>query len=863
MSIGFKISAAIVILAIACISLSSFAQNTDSLENMLSGTEGAEKVHLLHKLSEAFKQSSPEAALNYAELEFEKATELNMEYNVADSYMDMGNALWLMYSYDKSIEKYKKALSLYKNLGDSLKMALACNNIGAVHKDNMNFNMAIEWHNQALDIRRAIDDRKGLAESLNNIGSAYWNLKNMYKALEYYQRSLEIRQEINDQQAIASSLNNLAMVFKDMGYFDEALAQYFESLKISKEQNDKKLIAISLNNIGSVYWNTKNYSKSIEYYLKSLEIREELGDKKDIAGSLNNIGNVYKNLSNYDQAMEFYLRALDIRRSIGDQSLISYSLNDIGGVCWLSKNYDEALDYYTQALEIREQLGDKLLIANSYKNIGIVYKDKGDTEKAVENYNRALDIYKNMKDLKGQASVLNYIGNLERKRGNFNTAIESYSKSFEISSEENDLLGQAYTLLNLGELYLEKNNKKEAISNFEKSLQIAKELEDKNLIKSIYRNLSETYASSSKFEKAYEYYKYYSDFMDELLAEESSKKIADMQNRYEAEKKEKILELVEKENLLEMEKKKGEIEKQKRLIYFFIIGLVIVLAFLITIYRNYRIKKQANSILSQQKEDLRAKNKVITDSISYAKRIQDALFPSGRNLRDTFNDHFIIFKPRDIVSGDFYWLYKTEDKILFAVADCTGHGVPGAFMSMIGNALLNEIVKEKKFFQPSVILDKLNKGVIHVLNQGNDEMRIHNDGMDITLCTFDRKTRILELAIANHYAFIKSGNAMEEIKGDSFSIGEIPRNNKDFRYTNHSIKITEETTLYMFTDGFVDQFGGPENKKFMKSKFQDLLVECSNLNPEEQKEKIVSEFTDWKGERKQIDDVTVIGLKFS
>ncbi|MBI4648369.1 MAG: tetratricopeptide repeat protein, partial [Bacteroidia bacterium] len=616
-------------------------------------------------------------------------------------------------------------------------------------------------------------------------------------------------------------------------------------------------------------------SKSVEFYLESLELREQLGDKKDIAATLNNIGNVYKNLSSFLKALEFYEKSLDIRKSIGDKVLIAYTLNDIGGIYWSMKQYDKALKYYQEALKIRNETGDKAHIASSLKNIGIVYKDMDNFDSALTNYQRGIELYKELKDNINTTSVLNYMGNLYRKNGDFSVALNYYSQAYDISYDDNYYEGMAYTLLNIGELYNDRKNKQKAIQHFENALKLAEKLEDKELIRSIYKDLSAAYSTTSDFIKAYEYYKMYSDFMDELYAEESSKKIAEMQSRYETEKKEKELELMEKVKQLEIDKKMEEVAKQKRFIYILTAGLFILLLFSSVLYRNYLQKKKANALLAKQKEELEkqskllleanstleTKNRTITDSISYAKRIQDAILPSGEMLKSTFIDYFIFFKPKDIVSGDFYWLYKIKELTFFALADCTGHGVPGAFMSIIGSSLLDEIVKEKKVLNPAKILYELNFAVLHALNHGNTGENIHTDGMDITLCCYNEIDNELTVVLANHFAILFKNNNVHEINGDVFSIGEIARDVPDFNFTKHSYKIEKNNILYLFSDGFVDQFGGPDNKKFMKANFRNLIAGISSKPLNEQEKILEKTFLEWKGNNKQLDDVLLMGIK--
>lgn len=276
-------------------------------------------------------------------------------------------------------------------------------------------------------------------------------------------------------------------------------------------------------------------------------------------------------------------------------------------------------------------------------------------------------------------------------------------------------------------------------------------------------------------------------------------------------------------------------------------------------------------------EEIAMKNKDIIDSINYAKRIQDAILPSEDDFTINLKNTFVFFKPKDIVSGDFYWMYKISEpdskKILFAAADCTGHGVPGAFMSIVGYNLLDKIVGEYHITSPAEILNNLNKGVSETLRQ-NAEQTIIKDGMDISLCSFNINTQTLEYAGAYNPLYIVSNNRIEgievnmeserglklyEIKADRFPIGSYADEVKPF--TNHAFKLQKGDTIYLFSDGFADQFGGPDGKKFRYKQFKELLLSINDQPMEAQKKFLAKVFSDWKGNLEQIDDIIIIGSK--
>jgi len=284
----------------------------------------------------------------------------------------------------------------------------------------------------------------------------------------------------------------------------------------------------------------------------------------------------------------------------------------------------------------------------------------------------------------------------------------------------------------------------------------------------------------------------------------------------------------------------------------------------------YRSKQKTNKIISHknkllneqniqignQKKEIEHKNKNLTDSIVYAKRIQDAMLNDVKLLNEILDDAFILFKPKDIVSGDFYWFGQKNNKFIFSAIDCTGHGVPGAFMSMLGNSFLNQIVFNLGITSPDIILEKLSSEVQSALKQADTN---NQDGMDMALCTIDLKTKTVEFAGAkNPLVYIQNGN-IERIKGDRLPIGISY--GKETSFEKHLIKPKGPSYFYMFSDGYIDQFGGPVNSKFMIKQLQNLLVEIHKKPMEKQREILDATICDWMKDEDQTDDILVVGFK--
>ena len=408
---------------------------------------------------------------------------------------------------------------------------------------------------------------------------------------------------------------------------------------------------------------------------------------------------------------------------------------------------------------------------------------------------------------------LNNIGHFYNDREELDNALNYFIQCSKILKEINNPNSLSITYTIIGNIFQELNNDKKALHYFQKSLEI-----EENLRKNSEKQMIEAHVTDS-------------------------------------------LERINAEAIYQMElageKKKLDAEKDFRNV---LIGgiLLFILSFIFMFFQWKKTKSQNKTIVKQHKL-LDETHKEITDSINYAKNIQDALMTSVVYLNDVLPNSFIFLKPKDVVSGDYYWVHKTnEDEIFFTVADCTGHGVPGAFMSMIGNSLLNENIIENKIKTPASILNNMRENIINSLNQKNPE-KANKDGMDMALCKYNKKTMTVEFAGANNPLVHVRNGEINHIKANYQPVAISAGAKKPF--TNHEIKVEKDDMLFIYSDGFADQFGGPKGKKYMSRKFRDYLASISSLSAKEQSEKLEKEFYRWKGDQDQIDDVCVMGVK--
>jgi serine phosphatase RsbU (regulator of sigma subunit) len=642
---------------------------------------------------------------------------------------------------------------------------------------------------------------------------------------------------------------------------------YYEKSKPINEKEENWLSGAKYNYlVGLVYHIQSKYTEAIKYYTKSLDFYKSLSDNNNLINCYSNIGVAFYNLGNYEKALENYFISLKISEETKDSIHIAGLYSNIGAVCMEQEKLEDALDYYTKANYIATQIDSKSNIADTYRNIGEIYIEERKFDSVEIVYNKAFDIYKELNDMRGEVIILNkfgrnyyqqteYTDSESKKRELFKKSLDFYNKSLTLNNEVNEKEEKINSYLGIGEVYLEKKQYQKAIRYLNKAEKMAEEIESLVYIKSIQENLSKANAGIGDFKKAYYSHVLFKNLYDSLKNDENIEVLTQTRMQYEFDKQQKEQEFIQAQKDLEYKQK----QKRERLIRIFIlIGLVIVSAFSIQMMRSYQRKKRDNELLEEQKEEIEKQKQEITDSIIYAKRIQTAILPTPSWVNTNLPEHFILFRPRDIVSGDYYWMNKIDNKIIVAAADCTGHGVPGAFMSMLGVSFLNEIVNKNNIVQPNIILNQLRSQVKHTLDQTGKEGEA-KDGMDIALCVMDIENMVLQYAGAYNPLYLFRNGELLETKADRMPIGIYIREKESF--TNNEIKLEKGDTFYIFSDGYADQFGGEKGGKFKTKAFKQLLADIQSKSMEEQHEILNKTIDEWRGDIEQIDDIIVLGIR--
>jgi tetratricopeptide (TPR) repeat protein len=668
--------------------------------------------------------------------------------------------------------------------------------------------------------------------------------------------------------AAVNRLNTLSRIYINTAQFSEGLKCANKALQLAKAINYRNGLAKSYNLIGIICYRQGNYTEAVDLLKTGLFISEKINDSIVQSMALNNLGNAYAYQGNHAKAMEYYFKGLKIEEKLKVQNNLHWYYSNIANLYSEQKNSAKALEYAFKAVKQEEKVNAKGALSVTLSNIATMYLNKEKYDSSLFYYLRALPMAEELKDTFSVALTLSHIGTAYTKLKQYQAAYNSDVKSLKLCRDKQfkDLIVNCLT--NLGELDVIFKRYDSAEKYFLEAIAISNEIKSKLLIKDSYASIAGLYNTKGDFENAYRYYKLYSEAKDSLLNEENSKLMTEMNTKYTTEKKEKEIELLKKnEDIqnLELSKRKNELDTQRTLSIGAFIGFLLLMIVAILFFSRYRLKKKANdqlqnayNLIEEKNVTIEKSNLMITDSITYAKRIQDAILPAEEDLTKLFADNFFIFyQPSQIVSGDFYWCSTQQNKTIFVVADCTGHGVPGAFMSMIGNTLLNEIVNEQKITCTKKIAELLDEKIIHALHQHEGSEKY--DGMDISICSIDLANKEIFFTGAHHAMYTYNGH-LEKIKGDPFSIGGAQQQ-KLKKFNAQRIEYSQGLNLYFMTDGYCDQSGGESNKRFSSRQFEVLVSQIHDTSMAKQKETLEEAFNNWKGATKQRDDVLVVGIK--
>lgn len=640
--------------------------------------------------------------------------------------------------------------------------------------------------------------------------------------------------------------------FQDCSRFKDANTEFYKSLSYLKKARDKQGIADAYGNIGNSYLDMNEFRKSLDYQQLSL-----IENNKIISSNPNK-----EELKWAKEGKTFALHN------------IAAIFQEIGLI-------DKALEYEYESIGYELEGGNMVGVAISYNTLGGLHNALNHPDSAIYYYKKAIDLYKNYDYPFGLASTLHAYAIMDGTGLSEARRKEMLMESLQIREDLGDADGLIKLLLEIGEAKFDQLSNDSLSNILERVYRVMTENDLEYLSEKYFRLYSKYNSRIGKYDSAY----FALENFLELKALSDAKKhtndliAQDIRFQWETKSFNDSLSLANQfaEGRL---KDQESINRQQNYIYLSVIGLIIVLVTLFFIVQSNKRNRRMNEVLSEknrlinvQKNMVDEKNKSISDSINYAKRLQTAILPTKDDVHAYLPNGFLFFQPKDVVSGDFHWFDVKNDRIYIAVADCTGHGVPGAMVSVVCSNALNRALNEFGLTAPSQILDKTRELVIKRFEKSGE---VVVDGMDISLCSFSMDKSEVIFSGANNPLWIvrsstgindetgadsileEDGVRLLEFKGDKQPVGMYA---KMTPFSEHKIKLQKGDCIYLSSDGFADQFGGEHGKKFKYAAFKRLLIDLNEFDMATQQEKLVKSFEEWKGDHEQVDDLCVIGLK--
>ena len=662
---------------------------------------------------------------------------------------------------------------------------------------------------------------------------------------------------------------------------DDVVQHHIDSLykSLSKSKHDTDIVRNYLY-LAEAYI-VRDLDSSIIYSKKAIELTEKLmkniPNNKEIkqfvnlrlANGYTSLGSAIDEKGNVELALEKYKKALHYARLSNDNGVLGLIINNLASIHYNMKDYTTAMNYLKESYALCLVSKDKENLPLYLLNIGSVYKEIGQIDSALLYSNKGLDLYSTYNNSYGVASSKNIIALIYLEQKKEELALSNFSEALQIAKENNYETIALMVQNNLGFIYY-KRNENEIAKKYLQEVQ-SKALEFGNL--NIYIKATGT---------LYKIYKKEGDFKNALLMFEENRKYQDslsssevkeslMKQKMELEfEKQKLIDQKENEKQLAVSE---QVANRQRIVSGGIgFILLLVLIFSVFIYKRLQLTAKQKTVIEEQKLIVDIKNKEIIESINYAKRIQLALLPPVELIAEKFPESFVMYAPKDIVAGDFYWFYEDEQHYYIAVCDCTGHGVPGALVSVVCFEALNKAMLDLNNKSTGAILTQTRNIVIGHFEKSGEEVK---DGMDASLLRISKHSNKVQWSGANNPLWLINSNRTNW-PDTALSLGEnysamyikpnkeaVGKSDKMDPFVTHEFEYEANDMFYLFTDGFADQFGGDYGKKLQRARFKDLIVNASELSFAAQKAFLESEFTTWKGGLEQVDDVCVIGIKLS
>lgn len=691
----------------------------------------------------------------------------------------------------------------------------------------------------------------------NALTKLYFDI-NLDSAALLNKQALAIASQKKNEKYAYETLRLKALLFRKHKNYDSALVTIEQAQALINKYNNQSNQANAWHFMGQIYDQLNKNDLATEYYLKSLNLAKTIQDKKEILSANLSLGIYYKKITKTTQSLDYLLAAMKVAKELKDSSSMFTTAINLGTLYERTNDNEKALQCYREALAINQFDKDENDRAICYYKLGRLFHRLKELDSAKYYLNATRKIHEKLNDQIGLIFDYANMAGFDFGEKNYSSAEKNYMKALELGLKDGDTNKLNLLYSYLGSFYMSQKKYDTALRYYSKSLTYVNQTVPRETVMQIHQKMSDMYSQKGNYKEAYYSYINYKAWSDSAFNVNEARKQTELKMNYEFEQTQKK---IEEETKAKEILAQAELDKERMQRNYLLAGFLVISILLVITIKNYKAKQKAHDILHKQKQEIEHQKKLveeknieINDSINYAKRIQTATIPKENELSLCFKEYDILFKPKDVVSGDFYWADKIENHSLIAVADCTGHGVPGAITSTIGSILLNEIFHVKRIYQPDLVLQELNRLVKLTLRQ--EENSLTNDGMDIAFCMWDKKTNELHYAGANRPIYIlNKTTGLTEYKPTKVSIGgQVPLIQS---YGLNTIPLEKGDTIILTTDGYADQFGGHKEKKLTTKVFKSILTECVGLSPNDIKIKLENIHNQWKGKHEQTDDVLV------
>lgn len=599
-----------------------------------------------------------------------------------------------------------------------------------------------------------------------------------------------------------------------------------------------------------------DYKKAFKLTTEAMHIAEATKDKELMGRVQNSMGNLYWFSGDYTHASQYYIGALKNFQKTKNQSQIAECYRNIGWIYLGQKKYELSEEYLLKSLNLNIKINNRQRTIINYDDLANLYLTSGQYEKGLKSCEKSIKLARKYHYSNGIGTIhvtcaqLNYgLKRLAEAEKEYHAGIALLEKN------PGELYNLCLGYLGLGKVKNDQGKLAEALPLFEKAISLAKKHNFPPELAEGYFLASKIYSVQNNLVKAYNYMELYAQTNDSVNARNNRDYIQEMGAKLEYEQNKLQIKSLEQEQKLS----DAKLDRERNFKIFLIVIIFFLFLLGFFIYRSFLRKKRDNELIAKAYLEIEVKNKDISDSIEYALQIQQARLPHVETIQESFPEFFVMYLPRDIVSGDFYWFTETENgKKIFAVSDCTGHGIPGAFMSMMGIDGLNYAILEKRIESSSQILNHVNKFIIESLKQDLATVK-SKDGMDTAICIFEKDLSSVKYSGANRPLWLIRNKELIQYSPDKMSIGG--NNYSDYEFNEMTIPLQKGDSVYLFSDGYPDQFGGERNKKFMTKNLKQLLLEITHLSAREQESILHKSLQNWKGSLPQIDDIILVGIK--